>query len=183
MSLFKRLIRSTISQASYAVAKLRPKLIQDLECGSNTRIYGDVRFRVTDGGYCYLGNNVVVERFCEVTASGGSIKIGDNSFIGQGSIIVSKSSIFLGSNCLIAENVTIRDQNHRFALDRQINESGFKVGVVYIGDNVWIGAKACILPGVIIGEGVIVGAGSVVTKSLPSRVVAAGNPARVIRNY
>lgn len=84
---------------------------------------------------------------------------------------------------MIAENVTIRDQNHRFGLDVPICKSGFKSERVDIGDNVWIGAKACILPGVTIGEGVIVGAGSVVTKSLPPRVVAAGNPARVLREY
>lgn len=93
MSFFKRLIRRMISDASNVAARIRPWLIQGLKYGSNGRIYNGVRFRIIDGGLCCLGNNVVVERFCEVTASGGRIKIGDNSFIGQGSIVVSKEPL------------------------------------------------------------------------------------------
>ena len=52
---------------------------------------------------------------------------------------------------------------------------------VHIGDNVWIGAGAIILPGVTVGDGSVIGAGSVVTKDVPGGVVAAGNPCRVLR--
>lgn len=181
MSVLKKSLRHLKFQISDHLARLRPTLIQGLSYGKNCRIYDSVRFRVTDGGKCLLGHGVSIERLGEITAGGGEITIGGNSFIGQGTIIVSKLRISIGKNCLIAENVTIRDQNHRFGAQGLIHESGFNVKEIEIGDNVWIGAKACILAGVRIGEGSVIGAGSVVTKSLPSRIVAAGNPARVLR--
>ncbi len=55
------------------------------------------------------------------------------------------------------------------------------VGKVTIGDNVWIGGNACIMPGVTIGNNVVIGAGSVVTKDIPDNVIAAGNPCKIIR--
>lgn len=181
MSLIKRGLRRIKSRISDYLARLRPALIVGLTYGKNARIYELVRFRVTDNGTCHLGPAVTIERFCEITAGGGKIEIGDNSFIGQGSIIVGKAGIKIGKNCLIAESVTIRDQNHKIDHRTPINESGFDVDPIEIGNNVWIGAKACILAGVRIGEGSIVGAGSVVTKSLPAGVLAVGNPARVLR--
>ena len=60
--------------------------------------------------------------------------------------------------------------------------SGYEYGIaVTIGDNVWLGGNAVILPGVTIGDNVVIGAGSVVTKDIPANVIAAGNPCRVIR--
>ena len=52
---------------------------------------------------------------------------------------------------------------------------------IIVGDNVWIGTRAIILPGVTIGDGAVIGAGAVVTKDVPARSVAAGNPARILR--
>lgn len=181
MSMVKRVLRRLKARVSESLARLRPLLIQGLTYGEGSRVYELVRFRVTDGGKCHIGHEVAIERFSEITASGGVIEIGDKSFIGQGSVIVARAKISIGDNCLIAENVTIRDQNHRVGLGGLVRNSGFDVGEIEIGDNVWIGAKACILAGVQIGEGSVVGAGSVVTKSLPARVVAGGNPARVLR--
>lgn len=179
---FKKILRRVRFFAGKYLALARPSLIQGLSYEKGCRIYENVRFRVTDGGVCHLGAGTVVERLGEITASGGEITIGGNSFIGQGTIIVSRSRISIGENCLIAENVTIRDQNHKFGVRELIHESGFDVKEIEIGDNVWIGAKVCILAGVIIGEGSVIGAGSVVTKTLPSRIVAVGNPARILRH-
>jgi len=174
----KRTLRFVRSFFFELIAALRPYLVYGLKFSKGCRVHHQVRLRVTDGGACTFGENVVIERFSEVTAGGGNLTIGNNSFIGQGTIIVSKANINIGNNCLIAEQVTIRDHNHKIDAQKNIKDSGFEIASIQIGDNVWIGAKVCILAGVTIGEGSVIGAGSVVTRSIPSNAVAAGVPAK-----
>jgi len=178
---FRRALRFARSRGQNYLDKLRPKLIYGLAVQKGCRISSHVVLRVVDGGECFIGANTIVGRFCEITAGGGVITIGSNTFIGQGSIIVSKSRTTIGNDCLIAEQVTIRDQNHIVAPGRLVRESGFEVQDIEIGDNVWIGAKVCILAGVTIGSGCVIGAGSVVTRNIPPHTIAVGNPARIIR--
>jgi acetyltransferase-like isoleucine patch superfamily enzyme len=182
MSIAKRCIRFFIARTSEVGAAFRHMLIAGLTVGRGCKVYKGVRLRVVDGGACSLGDHTVVERFCEITASGGIVDVGSDSFIGQGSILVGKSRISIGKGCLIAEHVTIRDQNHRFGHRLAVRNSGFDVLDVLIGDNVWIGAKVSILPGVEIGSNCVIGAGSVVTRSFPPNMVIVGNPARAIRS-
>lgn len=87
--------------------------------------------------------------------------------------------ISIGNNVTISFNVTILTH------DASTNKAGLgtKIGLVRIGDNCFVGAGSTILCGVNIGDNVIIGAGSVVTKSIPSNSVVAGNPARVIMSY
>ena len=73
-------------------------------------------------------------------------------------------NIYFGNNCEVNMNCTFLDDN-----------------IIRIGDNVWIGGGAIIMPGVTIGNHVVIGAGSVVTKDIPDHVIAYGNPCRVIR--
>ncbi|PKP01644.1 MAG: capsule biosynthesis protein CapJ [Bacteroidetes bacterium HGW-Bacteroidetes-6] len=87
------------------------------------------------------------------------------------------NGIELGKNFLFAPGVKLISSNHDFA-DKSLVA---KADPIRIGDNVWLGAGAIVLPGVSIGSNVVVGAGSVVTKSFPDNVVIAGNPARIIR--
>jgi len=177
----KRLFRGVAVRAQALFAHARPRLIYGLESGRGAKVYGNVRFRITDEGSARLGENVVIERFSEITCKGGSLYVGDNSFIGQGSIIVAKRQITIGSDCLIANNVSIRDQNHSFGVGILTRNAGFTVKPVEIGRNVWLGSGVVVLPGVRIGDGCVVGAGSIVTKSLPPNSIAVGNPACVIR--
>jgi acetyltransferase-like isoleucine patch superfamily enzyme len=87
--------------------------------------------------------------------------------------------IHIGRNTLVASRVTILAHEH---IKRNPNNSCMPfMANTYIGENCFIGIGAIILPGVKIGDQVIIGAGSVVTKDVPSCVIAAGNPARVIR--
>ena len=88
--------------------------------------------------------------------------------------------IYVGAYTMIGPNVTIAAAGH--PISPALREKSYQYNAaVHIGRNCWIGAGAIILPGVTIGDNTVVGAGSVVTKDLPSGVVAVGNPCRVLR--
>lgn len=87
------------------------------------------------------------------------------------------TKIIIGTNTWISQNVGIITVNH----DTNNPELRGKMGDVIIGNNCWIGMNSIILPGVVLGDNVVVGAGSVVTKSVESFTIIAGNPARILR--
>ena len=95
-------------------------------------------------------------------------------------VILDGAKVRIGNNTFIAPNVGIYTAGHPFDV-KQRNEGLEYAFPVTIGDNVWIGAQACILPGVTIGDNTVIAGGSVVTKDIPANVIAAGNPCRVIR--
>src|SRR5262249_41348902 len=114
---------------------------------------------------------------------GATIRIGHDTRI-HGSCLHASSSVTVGRRCLFAANCQIicgHGHGLSFAyVPRSIHPDG-DCRTIIIEDDVWIGANTIVLPGVTIGRGSVIGAGSVVTKSIPSMVVAAGNPARVIK--
>src|SRR5690606_11494127 len=116
-----------------------------------------------------------------VTAQGGGITVGTNCFIGIGCVIASKSGIDIGDDVLVAEYVTIRDQDHAFPTGVRIREVGFESAPVFIGNDVWIAAKASVLKGSRIEAGCVVAAHSVVKGVVPENSVVAGAPARLVR--
>lgn len=94
--------------------------------------------------------------------------------------VVDDGEVFIGDYVMIGPNVTIATAAHPVRPD--LRRRGIQFNrPVHIGDNVWIGAGAIVLPGVTIGENSVIGAGSVVTKDIPANVVAVGNPCRVLR--
>lgn len=111
------------------------------------------------------------------TARGGTIEIGDRSFINSGVKITAASLVRIGSNALIGEGVEIYD----LAFHQLEEGADMTVEDVIIGRNVWIGNGARIMPGVVIGDHSVVAAGAVVTKSVPGRCLVGGVPARQIR--
>jgi len=108
--------------------------------------------------------------------------------IGPNAHITSISSIHIGENTLIGKWVTITDNSHGQTFSHEFYQIPPLLrhletkGEVIIGKNVWIGDKATILPGVIVGDGAVIGANAVVTKSVPPCCVAVGNPAKIIEN-
>ena len=126
-----------------------------------------------------VGNGVHIEPDfrCEF---GKNIIIGDQVYINFGCIILDCAEVTIGNNVLIGPNLGIYAVNH--GLDPEERIVGACIGKpVHIEDNVWVGGDVKVLAGVTIGEGSVIGAGSVVTKDIPPRVVAAGNPCKVIR--
>jgi acetyltransferase-like isoleucine patch superfamily enzyme len=137
--------------------------------------------QATDGGEIVVADGVAVGDDCTIMAKNGRVALGKDGFVGQGCVIVSRSEICIGAKVLIAEYVTIRDQDHEFEGDSATAESGLRVSAIRIGDNVWIGAKATITRGVSIGDNAVVGANAVVTRDVPENAVVGGAPAKVIR--
>lgn len=117
------------------------------------------------------------------------IEIGNNVKLGiRPMLIAPNSRIIIGNHVMFGPEVTIRGGNHRIdvvgkymyevteGMKRKEDDKG-----VVIEDDVWVGTRAIILHGVVIGKGSVIGAGAVVTKSVPPYSIAVGNPARVIR--
>ncbi len=122
---------------------------------------------------------------------GCHIHIGNNVSINMNCTLVDCNKITIGSNTLIASNVQMYTSTHPVELEERLTPNWDERSGEYfcrtyalpitIGEGVWIGGGAIILPGVTIGNGSVIGAGSVVTKDIPANVVAVGNPCKVIR--
>ena len=110
---------------------------------------------------------------------GYNIHVGNNFYAGYNCVMLDYAEIKIGDNCLIGPNVGIYTTSHNLnPVERY--KTGFDEPIK-IGNNVWIGGNACIMPGIKIGDNSVIGAGSVVTKDIPAGVVAAGNPCKVVR--
>lgn len=111
---------------------------------------------------------------------GEQISVGDH-FVGNFHLtILDEAPVRIGNHVYIGPNVGIYTVHHALLPDQR-NEGIMQSLPVEIHDNVWIGGHSVILRGVTIGEGAVIGAGSVVTRDIPPRVIAAGNPCRVLR--
>jgi maltose O-acetyltransferase len=126
------------------------------------------------------GKNVNIER--KANFGGGShISIGDNSGIGYNSYI--RGPLIIGNNVMMGPEVIILTSSHNFdSTDIPMNQQGHTAKrMVVIKDDVWIGTRVIIMPGISIGQGVIIGAGAIVTKNIPDYAIVGGNPAKIIR--
>ena len=111
---------------------------------------------------------------------GAQIRIGSWCFANCGLVALDVVPITIGDSVQIGPNVQLLTPTH--PVDPELRREGWEAGApIVIGDNVWLGGGAIVLPGVTIGANTVVGAGAVVTRDLPSNVVAAGNPTRVVR--
>jgi acetyltransferase-like isoleucine patch superfamily enzyme len=141
------------------------------------------RVQLSGSGEVVLGEGVslngTVVPIELVTYESGRIEIGKHTFINYGSSIAARASVKIGSYCHLGHYLFVMDNDqHDVVRHTELPPSD----PVIIEDNVWIGSKVVILPGVRIGSRAVIGAGSIVTKDIPPRCVAAGNPARVLRH-
>lgn len=129
--------------------------------------------------FTHCGENVNIERGASIGLR--TVSIGSNSGIGINASVGDGTHI--GSNVMMGPDVLILTQNHRTSrLDIPMVQQGFgPVSTVHIEDDVWIGARAIILPGVRIGTGSVIGAGAVVSRDVLPGAIAVGNPARAVR--
>jgi len=194
---FRKLFASPATSAAHEIAVgadtvMLPDFRVEVRVGSS-------RNRVRIGSQTVLGCQVVLER------GTGIVEIGDHTFIGNGTRLISAEHIAVGSHVLIAWGCTIVDHDSHsldwsersqdvtrwrealagpsglMAAARSKDWSVVPMAEVRIKDMAWIGFNVIILKGVTIGEGAVIGAGSVVTKNVPDWTLAAGNPARMIK--
>ena len=112
---------------------------------------------------------------------GRNIHLGSHFFANFDCVMLDGAPITIGDNVLLGPKIGLYTANH--ALDpRERADGACRARPITIGDDVWLGGNVTVLPGVTIGSGTVIGGGSVVTRSIPPGVIAAGNPARVIRN-
>lgn len=109
-----------------------------------------------------------------------NVHVGKNVFINFNANIVDDGDIFIGDDCMIGPNVSIATAIHPVSPKLRRHKIQYNKPV-HIGENVWIGAGAVILPGVTIGDNSIIGAGSVVTRDVKENTIVGGSPARVLR--
>ena len=111
---------------------------------------------------------------------GSNISIGAGTFVNFDCVILDVAPIRIGAACQFGTAVQLLTPTH--PIDPEPRREGWEAAEpITVGDNVWLGGGAIVLPGVTIGDDTVVGAGAVVTRDLPARVVAYGNPARVQR--
>lgn len=144
-------------QLGYALRRLLMKYILD-ECGCG----------------------IVVKQHCKIGSATG-LKVGDRSQLGDNARI--GQHVKLGCDVVMGPDVIIMANAHAFEdPSTPINKQGAQpINPVTVGDDVWLGTRAIILPGVTIGKGAIVAAGAIVTRDIPAFAIAGGNPARIIR--
>lgn len=127
----------------------------------------------------FCGKDVNVEKGAKF-GTGTGIHIGDGSGIGVNCSI--HGPLTIGTDVMMGPEVVILTNSHKYnRVDVPMNKQGSFIEPVVIGNDVWIGTRAIILPGVRIGNGVIIGAGAIVTKDVPDYAVMGGVPAKIIR--
>jgi acetyltransferase-like isoleucine patch superfamily enzyme len=128
------------------------------------------------GKNCYIGEGLHHD-------SPKNIEIGDNVYISHDvDILATCAKITIKNDVLIGPNVFIASFNHNVKKNKLIRLQGDSGKEIYIGNDVWVGAKAIILAGVTIGEGAVIAAGSVVTKDVEPYAIVAGVPAKLIKH-
>ena len=127
-----------------------------------------------------VGEGCYIEPPLHANWGGHHVHFGKNVYANFNLTLVDDTDIYVGDSVMFAPNVVVATAGHPInpELRRRVGQYNMPV---HIGNNVWIGAGAMIMPGVTIGDNSVIGAGSVVTKDIPANVVAVGNPCRVLR--
>jgi acetyltransferase-like isoleucine patch superfamily enzyme len=156
-----------------------------LRCEAFVRwpVHGNV-LEALDEGRLEIGAGVLLEPGVWLTAPDRArIRIGAGTILNLNVMVAAVELVEIGEHCMFANGCFVTDGSHRFDdPQRPVPWQGFTTkGPTRIGDNVWCGANVVVTSGVTIGERAVIGANSVVTSDIPPRTIAAGVPARVLR--
>lgn len=168
-------LKRTICYILYNAFAIRlPKTNAKISLGSKA-----IRGALVRGFAEHAGAGLDIQKGAQISRS---LSIGDNSGVGINCILQGKVSI--GDNVMMGPEVWIYTRNHKHSdVDIPMKEQGFETEKpVSIGNDIWIGSRVTILPGVNVGDGAIIGTGSVVTKDVPPYTIVGGNPAKVLKS-
>lgn len=129
--------------------------------------------------FAKTGHDFLIEQpfYCDY---GYNIEIGENFYANVNCVILDGARVRFGDNVFVGPNCGFYTAGHPLNVVQR--SSGLEYALpITIGDNVWLGAQVCVLPGVTIGSNCVIGAGSVVTQDIPNNSLAVGNPCRVVR--
>ena len=130
--------------------------------------------------FAEVGENCYIESPYFANWGGHHVHLGSNVYANAGLKLVDDTHIYIGDCTMMGPNVVLATAGH--PIDPELRGQGLQYNMpVRIGRNCWLGAGVIVMPGVTIGDDTVIGAGSVVTKDIPSGVVAVGNPCRVLR--
>lgn len=172
------------------VRDIKQKLKNDVfygNFGHNSKIVKPMR--IIGKRFMFIGNNVHILNGARMEAITEyknqklypKLVIGDGTSIEQSCHIIATDELEIGKNCMFSAFVYISDCNHIYSPDKELNETNLEIKKTRIGDGVFIGIGARILPGVTLGNHCVVGANAVVTHDVPDRAVVAGVPAKIIK--
>lgn len=130
--------------------------------------------------FAEIGEGCYIEPPFHANFGGAHVHFGKNIYANFNLTLVDDTHIYVGDYTMFGPNVTVATAGHPILPELRENMYQYNFPV-HIGKNCWIGAGVVIVPGITIGDNVVIGAGSVVTKDLPSNVVAVGNPCKVLR--
>ncbi|MGI8462000.1 MAG: acyltransferase [Solirubrobacterales bacterium] len=154
-------------------------------CGAFIRypVEGEV-LEALDEGRLTIGDATLLEPGCWITmAPEARIEIGSGCFLNKNTMLAAQERIEIGDHMMFANNCFVGDADHRYDdPEKPITMQGFVArGPVTIGSNVWFGVGCVVTGGVTIGDRAVIGANSVITRDIPGGTIAAGAPAKVIR--
>jgi maltose O-acetyltransferase len=154
-----RLLVKQLNDSGEDEAAKRARIIKNLIPNAGAHLWLQPPF------YCDYGTNII---------------IGDDVFFNFNCVVLDVARVIIGHRTKLGPNVQIYTATH--PVDYKERATGLEYGkAITIGEDVWVGGSAIICPGVTIGDRTVIGSGSVVTKDIPSDVLAAGNPCRIIR--
>lgn len=141
---------------------------------------GEKRAKLLKEMFAEIGEGCYIEPPLHANWGGRFVHFGKNVYANFGLTMVDDTAIYVGDCTMFGPNVVLATAGHPIL--PELREKGLQYNMpIRIGKNCWIGAGAILVPGITIGDNVVIGAGSVVTKDIPSNVVAAGNPCKVLR--
>ncbi|MBE6638493.1 MAG: sugar O-acetyltransferase [Ruminococcaceae bacterium] len=141
---------------------------------------GEKRQKMLKDMFWEIGENCYIEPPLHCNWGGRHVHFGNNVYANFGLTLVDDTHIYVGDHTMFGPHVTLATAGHPVL--PELREKAYQFNApIHIGRNCWLGAGVIVLPGVTIGDNSVIGAGSVVTKDIPTGVVAYGNPCKVIR--